>query len=145
LKIMGIVRLAPGKAAFYDELTNIHLTISRPEGRVIAGMNTTNLKKAVVFSEIKLIAGTLDTVQTAPAAEPAVKAAAAAAPAAPVVEEPAVKEPTIEEPKAEEPAVEETKAEQPAPEPKAEVADEVVKKPAAGRKSAKGRQAKKED
>lgn len=145
MKNMGIVRLAPGRAAFYDELTNIHLTISRPEGFVTPGMNTASLKRAVAYGEIRLIAGTLDTVQTAPAAEPiAVKAAEViAAPAAPVVEEPAVVEP-VKEVVAEEPAVKEAEAEQPAPEKsEAEVADEVVKK-TGGRKTAKPR-TKKED
>lgn len=65
--ILGVVRLAPGRAAFYDDLTNIHLMPSKPEANVYAGMNTANLKKGVQYGTIRLVAGTLDVIKTEPA------------------------------------------------------------------------------
>lgn len=64
--ILGVVRLAPGRAAFYDDLTNIHLTAARPEANVYQGMNTAKLKRGVAYGTIRLVSGTLELVETQP-------------------------------------------------------------------------------
>lgn len=53
------VRLATGNVGWYDPLTNIHLTIQRPEGIVYEGMNTSNLKKGVMYKTITVTDGSL--------------------------------------------------------------------------------------
>jgi hypothetical protein len=60
MAIMGIVRLAPGRVGYYDEITRIHLTISSPERPITEGMNTTNLKRAVRSRVLNLVSGSLD-------------------------------------------------------------------------------------
>lgn len=65
--ILGIIRLAPGRAAFYDDLTNIHLTPMKPEANVYQGMNTSKLKRGVAYGTIRLVSGTLELTETQPA------------------------------------------------------------------------------
>lgn len=60
MKVLGKIRLAPGEVGFYDELTRIHLTIANPERHVLAGMNTTNIKRAVRSGRLLLASGSLD-------------------------------------------------------------------------------------
>ena len=56
-KIIAIVRLARGEAAFYDEFTNIHLTLSNPEAAITNTMNTVRIKRAVENRVLRLVAG----------------------------------------------------------------------------------------
>lgn len=56
-KIIAVVKLAPGNIGWYDELTGIHLTISRSTANVYSGSNTTNLTKALRERVIELVKG----------------------------------------------------------------------------------------
>lgn len=58
-KIIAVVKLAPGNIGWYDALTGIHLTISRPMAAVYSGSNTTNLTKGLREREIELVNGSL--------------------------------------------------------------------------------------
>lgn len=54
------IRINAGNPGWYDSLTNIHLTISRPEAIVFEGSNTTNIKKGVAYKLISVVDGDLD-------------------------------------------------------------------------------------
>lgn len=54
------IKINAGNPGWYDPLTNIHLTISRPEAIVFEGSNTTNIKKGVAYKLISVIDGDLD-------------------------------------------------------------------------------------
>ena len=58
-QIIRIIKLSQGEVAFYDELSRIHLTISRPQANIYDYMNTSALKRAVANKKIVLVAGTL--------------------------------------------------------------------------------------
>lgn len=58
-RIIAKIRLAKGEVAFYDELSRIHLTLSRPTADVYDYMNTAALRRAVMNKRIILVAGTL--------------------------------------------------------------------------------------
>ncbi len=53
------IKLSPGQVGFYDELTNIHLTIASPFGQVYRGMNTSRIKASVASKKLILLSGTL--------------------------------------------------------------------------------------
>lgn len=55
------LRIAAGNPGWYDPLTNIHLTITRPEAFVYEGSNTTNIKKGVAHRLIYVVEGSLAT------------------------------------------------------------------------------------
>lgn len=55
------VRIASGNPGWYDPLTNIHLTIARPEAYVYEGQNTSNIKKGVAHRLVFIIEGSLNT------------------------------------------------------------------------------------
>lgn len=57
--IIAVIRLARGEVGYYDELTNIHLTIANNTHNVLAGMNTTNLQKGVRSGRLNLVTGSL--------------------------------------------------------------------------------------
>lgn len=63
------IRINAGNPGWYDPLTNIHLTITRPEAIVYEGSNITNIKKGVSFGLVHVIEGFLEetkaTVQIA--------------------------------------------------------------------------------
>lgn len=67
-KVKAIIKLADGNVGFYDNLTQIHLTILSPLGRVYEGMNTTNLQRGVVCNTIEVLEGSLtsDIVEEEP-------------------------------------------------------------------------------
>ena len=54
------IRIAAGNPGWYDPLTNIHLTITRPEAFVYEGQNPTNIKTAIACKLVSLIEGSLD-------------------------------------------------------------------------------------
>lgn len=54
------IRINAGNPGWYDSLTNIHLTITRPEALVYEGSNTTNIKRAVSFGLVHVTEGSLD-------------------------------------------------------------------------------------
>ena len=54
------IKINAGNPGWYDPLTNIHLTISRPEAIVFEGANTTNIKKGVAYKLISVIDGDLE-------------------------------------------------------------------------------------
>lgn len=88
------IRLAPGQVGFYDELTNIHLTLTKPFAFVYQGMNTSGLQRSVNSRRLSLVWGSL---KPAP-----IKADEAfVTPAKPVtveqVKAPIIQEPVIEE------------------------------------------------
>ena len=58
-KVKAIIKLADGNVGFYDNLTQIHLTILSPLGKVYEGMNTTNLQRGVVCNTIEVLEGSL--------------------------------------------------------------------------------------
>lgn len=57
--VLAKVRLATGNVGWYDPLTNIHLTIQRPEAFVYEGQNTSNLKRGVMYKTITVVSGSL--------------------------------------------------------------------------------------
>lgn len=67
-KVKAIIKLADGNVGFYDNLTQIHLTILSPLGRVYEGMNTTNLQRGVACNTIEVLEGSLtsDIVEEEP-------------------------------------------------------------------------------
>ena len=62
MNIIGIIRLAKGQVGYYDEKTNIHLTLSNPVAQVYDIMNTENLKKSIRYKTIELVSGSLISV-----------------------------------------------------------------------------------
>jgi uncharacterized protein YgbK (DUF1537 family) len=131
--LLGIVKLAPGQVGFYDELTRIHLVISKPEAAVYEHMNRTNLKRSVKSGRLLLVSGSLDpetnlqhaVVEVPVKTAPKVEIKEVAKTEAPVVSE-AVELPVEEPAKVEETPVVETivEAEVPAVEP--EVVEAVI-------------------
>lgn len=140
-EVIAIIKLAPGEVGYYDELSKIHLTISRPKANVYDYMNTSRLLRSVKSKTLILVAGSLvpvnkekkeveeviavkeETVEIPPVVVPAT-------PAEPIV---------IEEVKAEEVVVEETaKVEEVVEEP-------VVEKAAEPKKEKKSRNKKKKE
>nr|DAP54853.1 MAG TPA: hypothetical protein [Caudoviricetes sp.] len=53
------IRLAPGKAGFYDPISNIHLTLGSPEVYVQSGTNCAALRRNLHAGLIELVEGTL--------------------------------------------------------------------------------------
>lgn len=58
-QVIAKVKLNPGKGGYFDPITRIHLTHGDSEKPVFAGMNTTNLRKAVRDKRIKITSGSL--------------------------------------------------------------------------------------
>lgn len=122
--VIGRVRLSKGRVGYFDELTRIHLTISRPEAPVYAGMNTANLKRAVRGGVLRLVAGSLELEQakvvkdvhtteaTKAATEKVEEVVTPVAPAKEEVQAEAKKEAEAKETKTEEAKAEEVKAEE---------------------------------
>ncbi|MEG1494728.1 MAG: hypothetical protein RR406_00290 [Bacilli bacterium] len=54
------IKINAGNPGWYDPLTNIHLTITRPEAIVYEGSNTINIKKGVAFKLVSVVDGNLD-------------------------------------------------------------------------------------
>lgn len=54
------IRINAGNPGWYDPLTNIHLTITRPEALVYEGSNTTNIKRGVSFGLVHVTEGSLN-------------------------------------------------------------------------------------
>lgn len=54
------IRINAGNPGWYDPLTNIHLTITRPEAIVYEGSNITNIKKGISFGLVHVIEGSLE-------------------------------------------------------------------------------------
>lgn len=79
-QMIGIVRLAPGEVGFYDEISRIHLTISRPQAEVYDYMNTSKLVRAVRNKVLILVEGSLNAVKVINE-EPVVKEKKVSAPA----------------------------------------------------------------
>lgn len=102
------LRLAPGQVGFYDELTNIHLTLTRPFASVYQGMNTSRLQQSVNSGRLILVSGSLRPAPVKASEEVAVEPVVAKAKTAPAKkEETLVEEPAVEV-KAAEVKVEET-------------------------------------
>ena len=59
-------RISAGNPGWYDPLTNIHLTITRPDAFVYEGQNVTNIKTAVSFKLIHVIEGELEHIKESP-------------------------------------------------------------------------------
>lgn len=125
------LRLAPGQVGFYDELTNIHLTLTSPFASVYQGMNTSRLQQSVNSGRLILISGSLKPAPVRAAEEV-------------VVETKAVKteEAKVEKAKPVEKKVEEIKVEEVAAAPlteevKAEEVIEVEEAPKAKKRTSK--------
>ena len=54
------IRISAGNPGWYDPLTNIHLTITRPEAIVYEGQNVSNIKLAVRHKTVYVIDGELE-------------------------------------------------------------------------------------
>lgn len=59
------LRISAGNPGWYDPLTNIHLTIARPEAYVYEGSNVTNIKMGVAYKLINVVEGSLEKKPTA--------------------------------------------------------------------------------
>lgn len=100
------IRISAGNPGWYDPLTNIHLTITRPYAFVYEGQNTSNIKRAVAHKLVCVIEGELDVVaKEQPVAEPVRE----------VIKKSTKTEKKVEEVKTEEVKVEEVKVEEDAP------------------------------
>lgn len=65
------IKISAGNPGWYDPLTNIHLTITRPSAFVYEGQNVSNVKKAVAHKLVYVVEGDLDVVaKEQPVAEP---------------------------------------------------------------------------
>ena len=60
------IRISAGNPGWYDPLTNIHLTITRPDAFVYEGQNVTNIKTAVSFKLVHVIEGELEPIKDSP-------------------------------------------------------------------------------
>ena len=60
------IRISAGNPGWYDPLTNIHLTITRPDAFVYEGQNVTNIKTAVSFKLVHVIEGELESIKESP-------------------------------------------------------------------------------
>ena len=60
------IRIAAGNPVWYDPLTNIHLTITRPDAFVYEGQNVTNIKTAVSFKLVHVVEGELEPIKESP-------------------------------------------------------------------------------
>lgn len=58
-KAIATVRLAPGRAGFYDPLSHVHLTVGRPRATIYSGTNCASLRRNVKAGVIRLEEGTL--------------------------------------------------------------------------------------
>lgn len=58
-EIIATVKLAPGNIGWYDELTGIHITLTRPTAYVYSGSNTTNLINGLKLGKITIQSGSL--------------------------------------------------------------------------------------
>lgn len=86
-QVIGIIKLAPGEVGFYDEISKIHLTMSRPKAEVYDYMNTAKLVRAVRGKVLMLVAGSLNAARSIEE-EPVVKKEKVAAPVVEIKEEP---------------------------------------------------------
>lgn len=100
------VKLSPGRAGYFDELTNVYLNIRRSEANVYDDMNTANLRFAVANSTIMLVEGSFD-IPVSISEQKEVRAKVSA-PMVPQVEEPVAE---IISESVEEVVIEETNAE----------------------------------
>lgn len=137
------IRLAPGQVGFYDELTNIHLTLSRPFATVYQGMNTSRLQQSVNSGRLILVQGSLKPEPISLAAEEAVpapvvaKAKAVQAPAKEVKAEPVQEAEAIATLSLEEEVVAEAVVEEAVEEAVEEVATEEVVEAKSKKKTSK--------
>lgn len=60
------IRISAGNPGWYDPLTNIHLTITRPDAFVYEGQNVTNIKTAVSFKLVHVVEGELEPIKESP-------------------------------------------------------------------------------
>lgn len=121
-QVIGIVKLAPGEVGFYDEISKIHLTMSKPKAEVYDYMNTAKLIRAVRNKVLVLIAGSLNAARVVNEETPAKKKSVPTL----ITEEVKIEEPQIvmfkeevEEPNNIQPLIEETEV-------LAETAEEVI-------------------
>ena len=56
---IATIKLNSGQGGFYDELTNIHLTVGNPIAHLFAGQNLTNIRKGIGVGHLILTEGTL--------------------------------------------------------------------------------------
>lgn len=61
MKEIAVVRLAPGKVAYYDDYTKIHLTLSNPTATIYDNMNLKRIKNSVKFNVLQVVVGSLNT------------------------------------------------------------------------------------
>lgn len=59
---IAIVRLAPGQVGYYDELSRVHLTMSRPKATIYDYMNTSAILRSIKNRTLILDSGTLNPV-----------------------------------------------------------------------------------
>lgn len=119
-KVIATVKLAPGKVAFYDEYSKIHLTLSNPIAYIYEGMDLRRIRMSVKSGTLRVLSGSLtEPVVT----EVKIKTPVVTASAKPSAEKTVIADVVIEEKK--EPVVEEPA---PAVEPEVEAApqEEVV-------------------
>ena len=125
-KIIAKIKLNPGNGGYFDPISRIHLTHGNPFADVLAGTNTTGLKKAVWNRRISLVSGSLGPI------EPPfklVKDASGRMVLVPNNTENKKQEVKIEKQKKEEPKVEEPKVEKIKEEIVEEVKEEKVEEP----------------
>lgn len=56
---IATIKLNSGQGGFYDDLTNIHLTVANPVAHLYAGQNFTNIRKGIAVGHLILTEGTL--------------------------------------------------------------------------------------
>lgn len=130
------LRLAPGQVGFYDELTNIHLTLTSPFASVYQGMNTSRLQQSVNSGRLILISGSLKPAPVRAAEEVVVETKAVKTEEAKVEKAKPV-EKKVEEIKVEEVAAAPLTVEAETEEVKAEEVVEVEEAPKAKKRTSK--------
>ena len=56
-EVIAVVRLAPGQAGYYDDMSRIHLTVGAPEAKIFAGTNCSQLRRSVQAGRLRLVSG----------------------------------------------------------------------------------------
>lgn len=81
---IALIKLGGGRSGFYDELTNIHLTLSQPVAHIYDGQNLTNIKRGIKSGSLVLLQGTLSPNPAKAAPEPVGNTPVTPVPVAPV-------------------------------------------------------------
>ena len=84
---IATVRLAPGQVGYYDELSRVHLTMSRPKATIYDYMNTSAILRSIKNRTLILDSGTLNPISKESTIDEVVEVPAVMEIETPIVEE----------------------------------------------------------